>query len=270
MGIPVCVVDAFAERPFQGNPAAVCFLQAAANPSWMQRFAGEMNLSETSFVVPRADGGWDLRWFTPTTEVQLCGHATLAAAHALWSEGRARRDLPVRFSTRSGWLTCHLEGTVIRMDFPARPAEVASIPTGLPEALGADIRWCGRSADDFLVELPHAASVRSMQPDLAAVALLPARGVIATAPSDDPGFDFISRFFAPGAGVPEDPVTGSAHCTLAGYWAQRLGKFRLRGWQASRRGGIVGAELAGDRVLLRGGAITTLRGEWILGLDAEH
>lgn len=261
MPTPICVVDAFASEPFRGNPAAVCFLSAAADPAWMQNLAAELNLSETSFLVPRRDGGWDLRWFTPSTEVALCGHATLASAHALWESGRVASTEPASFLSRSGWLICEKRPNGIRMDFPSRPAEPVPTPAGMAQMLGADVRWCGRTAEDYLVELPHAATLRSLQPDINALTHLSARGVIVTTPSDVPGFDFLSRFFAPAAGIPEDPVTGSAHCTLAPFWGNRLGRTQMRGWQASRRGGDVGVEWVGDRVFLTGHAVTVWRGE---------
>ena len=258
---PVCVVDAFATEKFRGNPAAVCVLEAPAPDEWMQRVAAEMNLSETAYVVRRTDGGWDLRWFTPIAEVALCGHATLATAHALWEGGHLGAAEPARFMTRSGWLECTRREGEIAMDFPARVASACPLPEGLASALGTDARWCGASAHDFLVELPHAAIVRGLEPDFGALAKLPVRGVIVTAAADVVGFDFVSRFFAPSVGVPEDPVTGSAHCTLGPFWGARLGKTRLRGWQASRRGGAVGVEIKGERVVLSGSAVTAWRGE---------
>jgi len=262
MGIEVQVVDAFSAVPFAGNPAAVCVLSEWPDVRWMQSVAGEMNLSETAFLVGRAGDAWDLRWFTPTLEVDLCGHATLAAAHVLWETGRLSPDSAAHFHTRSGSLRCHRHPSgEVSMDFPVRAARVCDVPAGLAAALGADIRWCGRSADDFLVELPHAAIVRRLDPDLARLAEIPARGVIVTAASDQGDHDFVSRFFAPAAGVPEDPVTGSTHCTLAPYWGSKLGRNRMRGWQASRRGGSVGVEWSGDRVVLTGAARTTWRGE---------
>lgn len=257
---PICVVDAFTREPFRGNPAAVCILENAREDDWMQRVAAEMNLSETAFVVPRG-GGWDLRWFTPTVEVKLCGHATLAAAHALWSLELSPSDRDLCFETRSsGKLICRREAGWIAMDFPARPAQASAAPEGLLDALGCSSRWIGRSADDYLVEVESAENVRALEPQHALLATLPVRGIIVTAPADGDGFDFVSRFFAPGSGVPEDPVTGSAHCTLAPYWAGRLGRSELRGWQASRRGGEVRTRLRGDRVELRGAAITIWQG----------
>lgn len=262
--ISICVVDAFASRPFEGNPAAVCLPPPDATPAWMQAVASELALSETAFLQPDENGSWGLRWFTPTREVDLCGHATLASAHVLWESGRLAASATARFRTRSGWLRCERPSPpAIRMDFPSRPAAAYDAPGGLADALGADIRWCGRSADDLLVELPHASVVRGLAPDLAALASLPVRGVIVTAASDAPAHDFVSRFFAPAVGVPEDPVTGSAHCTLGPFWAARLGRVSLRGWQASRRGGCVAVDVLGERVALSGHAVTTWRGEWV-------
>lgn len=262
MGIPISVIDAFTTEKFRGNPAAVCVLAESAPDAWMQQVAAELNLSETAFLLPEADQ-WLLRWFTPTTEVALCGHATLASAHALWESGRSKVDRPIDFRTlKSGILTCRRDDAGVVMDFPVRQAAAASPPDGLQEALGCDLRWCGRSAYDLLVEVANEAVVRGLKPDFRALSELPVRGVIVTALASAGGsHDFVSRFFAPGAGVPEDPVTGSAHCTLAPYWATRLGRNRLRAWQVSARGGEVRTELAGDRVHLGGGAVTVWRGE---------
>lgn len=260
MGIPINVIDAFTAEKFRGNPAAVCFLPDQVPDSWMQQVAAELNLSETAFLLPEANQ-WLLRWFTPTTEVALCGHATLASAHALWESGRAAKQDPIHFRTlKSGVLTCRRNGSSIAMDFPVRPATAAAPPDGLQEALGCDLRWCGRSTYDYLVEVANEAVVRGLKPDFRALAELPVRGVIVTATAGG-DYDFVSRFFAPGAGVPEDPVTGSAHCTLAPYWAARLSRNRLRGWQASARGGEVRVELDGDRVQLAGDSVTVWRGE---------
>lgn len=260
MSLPICVVDAFTTEKFRGNPAAVCLLSAAANEDWMQRVAAEMNLSETAFLVPQAKG-WGLRWFTPKAEVALCGHATLASAHALWESGRLAADAPAVFHTRqSGVLTCVQREGRIEMDFPARPAAATELPAGLVEALGAKPVWTGRGAYDYLCELADEAAVRVLRPDHAALAKLPVRGVIVTARGSGE-HDFVSRFFAPGVGVAEDPVTGSAHCTLAPFWAQRLGKTSLRAWQASARGGEVRVRLEDDRVVLGGNAVTVWRGE---------
>lgn len=232
----------------------------------MQSVAAEMNLSETAFLVPAAGSAkWGLRWFTPTAEVDLCGHATLASAHVLWESELLDLKQPAEFQTRvSGILTCRRAADGIAMDFPARPATAAEAPPGLLESLGCRAIWVGRTAYDFLVEVEDARVVRELAPDHATLSRLPVRGVIVTSRCDD-GFDFVSRFFAPGVGVTEDPVTGSAHCSLAPYWAERFGRSSLRGWQASPRGGEVGVRVVGDRVELLGKAITTWRGEWTAG-----
>jgi PhzF family phenazine biosynthesis protein len=253
-------VDAFTDRPFAGNPAAVCLLPSAANDVWMQQVAREMNLAETAFLVRRPDG-FDLRWFTPTVEVDLCGHATLASAHVLWEEGHLRSDQTARFHTRSGVLSASREGTLIWLDFPATaPQPVAGLPE-LEHALGTTIKFLGRTTFDYLVELESEAAVRSLEPNLSALARLGTRGVIVTALSNNGSHDFVSRFFAPGAGIAEDPVTGSAHCGLGPFWAARLGRTELVGFQASARGGTVRVRLEGDRAHLGGHAVTVLRGE---------
>lgn len=252
-------VDAFADRPFAGNPAAVCILQGPREERWMQDVAAEMNLSETAFLHPR-DDGWSLRWFTPTVEVDLCGHATLASAHVLWQDGLLARDAEARFHTRSGLLTATRDGDWIRMDFPANPADEAPVPDGLEQALGARALFAGRSRFDWLVEVESEDVVRALAPDLGRLAAVQARGVIVTARSSGGAYDFVSRFFAPQSGVAEDPVTGSAHCALAPFWARRLGRDALTGYQASRRGGIVQVQVRGDRVVLGGQAVTVMRG----------
>ena len=252
-------VDAFADRPFLGNPAGVCILERAAPEKWMQVVAAEMNVAETAFLVRRDDGSYDLRWFTPTVEVDLCGHATLASAHVLWDE----RILPVaeraRFHTKSGELTAWREGDTIRMDFPSEPVTSSAAPAALTEALSVPFSFAGRNRMDWLVEVADEAAVKAVRPELRALVTLGVRGVIVTACSAAPGRDFVSRFFAPGAGVDEDSVTGSAHCALAPYWAEKLGKDALTGYQASVRGGTVWCTLKGDRVILGGRAITILR-----------
>lgn len=252
-------IDAFADEPFTGNPAAVCLLDEARDEQWMQAVAAEMNLSETAFVLP-SDGDFQLRWFTPVTEVDLCGHATLAAAHAPWSEHIVDPEAVIRFQTRSGELTCSRRGDRIELDFPATPVEPDSGAAALGEALGVEPIETKRSRFDGVALLASADALRALDPDFAALARLPYRGVIATSPSDDPRYDFLSRFFGPAVGVDEDPVTGSAHCALAPYWAARLGKLEMTAFQASRRGGVVSMRLDGDRVLLAGRAVTVLRG----------
>lgn len=261
MTIPIFQVDAFTDRPFHGNPAAVCLLDAARDEAWMQAVAAEMNLAETAFVSPREDG-YDLRWFTPTCEVDLCGHATLASAHALWETKQLRRDTVARFHTKSGWLTAHQRDGLIELDFPATPADPApAFTASLAEALGTPVEWAGRSRYDLVARVADAETVRRMAPDLAQVGALPCRGVIVTAEGDDGVHDFVSRFFGPQSGVDEDPVTGSAHCALAPYWAAILGRASLVGFQASPRGGTVRVQLHEDRVRLSGHAVTVLRGE---------
>ena len=254
-------IDAFTDAPFRGNPAAVCLLDGAeVDETWMQRVAAEMNLSETAFVR-RSGSDWSLRWFTPTIEIALCGHATLATAHALLEEGMLAAGGTARFHTHSGILSATQSGDLIELDFPATTPEPSAPPDGLIEALGMHPMHVARSKFDYLVELATEEDVRSLTPDFAMLRRLPVRGVIVTTRSTTPGFDFVSRFFAPGSGVDEDPVTGSAHCALAPYWAPRLGKQRFTAYQASPRGGVLRVTLAGNRVLLAGGAVTVFRGE---------
>jgi len=253
-------VDAFTAEPFAGNPAAVCVLAHAADKRWMQQVAREMNLSETAFLFQQGDG-WSLRWFTPTLEVALCGHATLASAHVLWQDGHLAQGAQARFDTKSGRLTAERKGEWIEMDFPAEPAQPADPPEFLLEALGIAAKVVGRNRMDYLVEVESEAVVRALQPDFTRLRLLPVRGVIVTARSAGEGCDFVSRFFAPGAGVDEDPVTGSAHCCLAPYWGAKLGKTEMTGRQVSTRGGVVRVRNAGNRVILAGQAVTVLRGE---------
>lgn len=262
MGLPIVQIDAFTDQPYAGNPAAVCVLPAPRPDGWMQAVAREMNLAETAFLL-RRDNGYGLRWFTPTAEVDLCGHATLASAHALWEQGLLAPAEPARFHTRSGLLTCRREGAWITMDFPSTPAHAVTPPADLAALLGATPLSVGRSPFDLLVELPDAAAVRTLRPDLTRVAQVDARGIIVTAPGDEPAYDFVSRFFAPQVGVPEDPVTGSAHCCLGPFWGERLGKTELVGYQASARGGVVRVALVGERVMLSGQAVTVLRGELV-------
>lgn len=257
---PVTVVDAFTDQPFSGNPAAVCVLPEERDKRWMQLVAREMNHAETAFVLHRG-AAWALRWFTPAVEVDLCGHATLAAAHAMWEQGLAAPEETIRFRTRSGDLTAARRGELIELDFPATPSEWADAPPNLGDALGARPKLVARSRFDLLVEVESEAVVRDLAPNLSLLAEVPARGVIVTSAATTPGFDFVSRFFAPQVGVPEDPVTGSAHCCLAPYWAERLGKTRFLAYQASARGGVLEVEFRGERVLLRGRAVTVLRGE---------
>jgi predicted PhzF superfamily epimerase YddE/YHI9 len=258
MAQPITQVDAFTDKPFAGNSAAVCVLPETRDESWMQSVAREMNLSETAFLTPQADG-YQLRWFTPSVEVDLCGHATLASAHALWEEGRLRPDEQARFYTRSGLLTARRSGDWIEMDFPAKPEEAATAPDGLIEGLGANAKYVGRNAFDYIVELDSEDTLRRLKPDFTLLGKIPVRGVIVTSRAAD--YDFVSRFFAPASGINEDPVTGSAHCCLGPFWRARLNKTEFVAYQASARGGVVRVRLEGDRVLLGGQAVTVLRGE---------
>ena len=263
MGLRIIQVDAFTDRPFAGNPAAVCILPTAAEPAWMQNVAREMNLAETAFVVPR-NGEYDLRWFTPAVEVDLCGHATLASAHVLWEDGLLKTTAQARFHTKSGLLTADRRDSWIELDFPTTIASPAQPPPGLIDALGVKPRFVGRSRFDYLVEVDSESTVRRLEPDLNALARVDARGVIVTSLADKKSeYDFVSRFFAPQSGVPEDPVTGSAHCALTPYWSAKLGKQELVAYQASARGGVVRVRLNGERVRLGGQAVTVLRGELI-------
>lgn len=256
-------VDAFTDRPFAGNPAAVCVLPGPADERWMQDVAREMNLSETAFLHPEPDG-WRLRWFTPQVEVALCGHATLASAHVLWEDGRLPATDQARFHTQSGLLTARCAGAWIELDFPAKPPVACEAPADLARALGvAASGFVGSNDMDFLVEVDSAETVRRLRPDFTLLRGVPARGVIVTARADRPEYDFVSRFFAPAVGVDEDPVTGSAHCCLGPFWAGRLGKPALTGHQASARGGVVRVRHAGARVLLGGQAVTVLTGELV-------
>lgn len=254
-------VDAFASEPFRGNPAAVCLLDGPRPTEWMQAVAAEMNLAETAFVereAAGAGGGFGLRWFTPTVEVDLCGHATLASSHVLWECGEAQSVL--EFRTRSGVLTAMRTEGGIQLDFPADPPLPVLDPPGLAEALGAAPVAVSRGRSFFLAELTDAATVRKLTPNIAAIAALDAAGVIVTALGDGQS-DFVSRFFAPNFGIDEDPVTGAAHCCLGPFWRDRLGHDRMVGYQASARGGFVGVAVKGDRVLLEGQAVTVFRGE---------
>jgi PhzF family phenazine biosynthesis protein len=262
MGQPVVQVDAFTDRPFAGNPAAVCILPAARDEAWMQDVAREMNLSETAFLHPRG-GEWDLRWFTPACEVDLCGHATLASAHVLWEDERLAPGAEARFHTRSGLLTAVRDGAWISMNFPAKPEEETAASPELARALGATPVYVGRSHFDCLVEVESEEEVRELRPDFGLLRGVAARGIIVTSRSETPGVDFVSRFFAPRVGVDEDPVTGSAHCCLAPYWARKLGRAELVGFQASARGGTVRVRADGDRVHLGGQAVTVMRGELV-------
>ena len=256
-------VDAFTSTPFRGNPAAVCLLDRERPDAWLQNVAAEMNLSETAFLLPRGDDGFVLRWFTPAVEVALCGHATLASAHALWAEHLWPQEKQIRFHTKSGLLTADRDKDVIELDFPATLAEASQPAPGLLESLGiTDPAYVGRNKFDYLIEVASEDVVRGLAPDHAQLRKIEVRGVIVTSrAASTTAADFASRFFAPGSGVDEDPVTGSAHCCLAPYWSAKLGKHEMTGYQASPRGGYVRVRVDGDRVKLGGKAVTVLRGE---------
>ena len=264
MALPLYLVDAFTARPFAGNPAGVCLLASPLPDDVMQNVAMEMHQAETAFLLPEGDG-WRLRWFTPEVEENLCGHATLASAHVLFETGRVAPAETARFHTKSGLLTAIREGRSIVLDFPATPAEEFPVLETARKALSITPLFSGKTRFDLLFEVATEAEVRSLAPDLTALEAVPYRGVIVTARADaGSSYDFVSRFFAPGCGVPEDPVTGSAHCALGPYWQGKLGKADLVGYQASPRGGTVLVSCHGERVRLAGTAVTVVRGELLL------
>jgi PhzF family phenazine biosynthesis protein len=263
MKVPIFQVDAFTDKPFTGNPAAVCILPQPQETAWMQNVAREINLSETAFVL-RQEDGFTLRWFTPIVEVDLCGHATLASAHILWETRLLDADEPARFQTRSGLLTAQRQGSWIEMDFPADLVGPADPPLELIVALGIQPKFVGRSRFDYLIEVDSEETVRAVQPDFELLCAVPTRGVILTSQATSSQYDFVSRFFAPAVGISEDPVTGSAHCCLGPFWHNRLGKEKLVAYQASARGGVVHVHVRGNRVLLSGQAVTILQGELLL------
>jgi PhzF family phenazine biosynthesis protein len=258
--IPILQVDAFSKAPFRGNPAAVCLTVGPQEAEWMQSVAAEMNLAETAFLYPQ-NGGYALRWFTPAVEVALCGHATLASAHVLWEKAYLKPGEQARFHTRIGLLTADQAGDWIELDFPAIPNEPAEPPSQLLEALGVQPLYVGRNKFDYLVEVKSEEVLRAVTPDHGLLRRIPVRGVIVTSRGRE--FDFVSRFFAPGSGIDEDPVTGSSHCALTPYWSAKLGKTEMTAFQASRRGGVVKVRLQGDRVRLIGQAVTVLEGELV-------
>ncbi len=260
MALRIFQVDAFTDTPFAGNPAAVCVLPEPADPRWMQQVAQEMNLSETAFLYQQADT-FNLRWFTPAVEVDLCGHATLASAHVLWEAGYLSPDQPARFSTRSGLLMAECRGEWIELDFPAEPESPAAAPPDLGRALRVTPAYVGQNRFDYLVEVDSEETVRRLKPDFALLGEIPGRGIIVTSRAASRGYDFVSRFFAPRAGINEDPVTGSAHCCLGPFWSTRLGKREFVAHQVSARGGVVRVRVGADRVQLGGQAVTVLRGE---------
>ena len=262
MGVKIFQVDAFTDKPFTGNPAAVCILTRPQDDTWMQNVALEMNLSETAFVLKQEDG-FNLRWFTPTVEVELCGHATLASAHILWEVGLLASHQPARFHTLSGLLLAERRGEEIELDFPATPGEPTDPQPGLIEALRVEPKYVGKSRYDYLVEVESEENVRNLNPDFSKLKALSVRGIMVTSVAASSEYDFVSRFFAPSVGVDEDPVTGSAHCCLGPYWSEQLKKKELLAYQASERGGVVRVRVMGERVRLGGRAITVLVGELV-------
>jgi PhzF family phenazine biosynthesis protein len=260
MGLPLFLIDAFTDRPFAGNPAAVCLLEDWPDAAWLQNVAAEMNQSETAFLVKEGKQ-FALRWFTPKVEVDLCGHATLASAHVLWQQGLAEPSDVIHFSTRSGILKAARRQNEIELDFPLRAAQTADAPGDLLPALGVAARYVGKNQFDYLIEVESEAVLRQMTPDFKRLATVPVRGTIVTSRSSDARFDFVSRFFAPAVGIDEDPVTGSAHCCLGDHWHKQLGKSEFLAYQASPRGGVVRVRVAGERVFLGGTAVTVAAGE---------
>ena len=260
MGQIIFQVDAFTDKPFAGNPATVCVLQGPAPDEWMQHVAREMNLSETAFLYPHGDG-FNLRWFTPTVEVDLCGHATLASAHVLWETGRLHNDQPALFDTRSGRLSATRHGDRIEMAFPSEPERQTPEPPGLAQALGCKPLYTGMNRMDYLVEVESEKVLLGIRPDLTRLARIDSRGFIVTSRSDSNAYDFVSRFFAPRVGVNEDPVTGSSHCCLGPFWASRLNKAEMTAYQASARGGVVGVRMGNDKVYISGQAVTVFQAE---------
>ena len=269
MTAPLTIVDAFTSHAFGGNPAAVCVLAAPGDEAWMRLVARELAMPATTFLHPNGDG-YGLRWFTATTELELCGHGTLASAHVLWDSGRLSPDRAATFQTRGGTLSARRRGDWIELNFPATPAGEASAPAGLIETLGVTPRWIGRSRLDHIVEVDDEQTVRDLQPDFARLREVQTRGVIVTSRSATSDRDFVSRFFAPSTGLNEDPATGSAHCCLGPFWAERIGRRSLVAHQISSRGGVLKVTVDGDRVRLEGQAVTILRGEIALDSSAAH
>lgn len=260
LGTRLFQVDAFTDRVFAGNPAAVCLLSSSKDETWMLQVAREMNLSETAFLLEQ-DDGFSLRWFTPTTEVDLCGHATLASAHALWESRVLQSGQPARFHTRSGLLTARQNQGLIELDFPALAETATTAPPSLLAAFGVEPSYVGLFGGRYLLQVESEAIVLSLKPDFPALRAMPGRGVVVTSRSDASDHDFVSRYFAPWVGIDEDPVTGSSHCCLGPFWGARLGKDRLTAVQASARGGVIHIRLQDERVVLGGQAVTVLRGE---------
>lgn len=257
MAQEITIVDAFTDKPFSGNPAAVCLLDTPLNETRMKQIAAEINLSETAFLSPEGNS-YRLRWFTPTAEVKICGHATLATAHVLWEQKITSAD-ELEFYTLSGRLTARKCEEGIELNFPVEPVQSAALPAGMIDAIGAEPIFTGKTEVRYFVELDSSERVRTLKPNINKLSDYPPGRLIVTSRSDDPHFDFISRYFAPGVGIPEDPVTGSAHCALACYWAEKLQKKEFLAYQASARGGQMKVVLDGERVRLTGKAVTVIR-----------
>ena len=262
MGQSIIQVDAFTRKAFQGNPAAVCVMTSLHDALWMQSVAKEMNLSETAFVL-KQEQYYSLRWFTPATEVPLCGHATLASAHVLWTEGYASTGQKLQFRTKSGILTAQYQDDWIELDFPANRSQEIPPITKLGDALGVRLKTVSYNSLGYLVEVATVEQVKQLQPNFSLLKQLPISQVIVTSKGESNSeYDFVSRFFAPGLGIDEDPVTGAAHCCLAPYWRDRLHKDQFLAYQASSRGGVVKINYnGGDRVMLQGQAVSVMRGE---------
>lgn len=259
MKTKIFIVDAFTSKAFGGNPACVCLLKNPKSETWMQQVAAEMNLSETAFLVKKKDG-FGLRWFTPTIEVDLCGHATLASAHVLWEEKIVSQNKEIKFFTKSGVLTAGFENNRVILDFPSTPEKPVKAPSNLLKALGLKkVGYIGKSIFDYLVEVESEKTVLHLKPDFNLLATIPARGVMVTSRSKT--YDFISRFFGPRSGINEDPVTGSAHCTLGPFWKKKLNKNNFSAYQASQRGGTIQVSVLNHRTLLAGQAVTVFTGE---------
>ena len=263
MSCPIFIVDAFTKEAFKGNPAAVCFPNDDANSEWMQSVAAEMNLSETAFLK-KNERGYDLRWFTPEIEVDLCGHATLASAHILWEEGLLPDNSKAFFNTKSGTLSAEKKGNQIELNFPSKSEKKISEFGKLQEVLDLDFIYAGESGYYYIVEVESEDVVKNLKPDFEAIKEITEFGVIVTSKSSSDEYDFVSRFFAPSVGIDEDPVTGSTHCVLGPYWMKKLNKNTLRAYQASKRGGVLNIRIEGDRVYLAGNAVTVLKGEFLV------
>jgi PhzF family phenazine biosynthesis protein len=263
MGQKLFQVDAFTDKSFAGNPAGVCILPKAVTDEWMLKIASEINCAETAFLL-RQDGGCQVRSFTPRTEVTLFGHATLASAHILWQEGFVQPNEEARFTMKSGTLVAKRIGKWVEMDFSSKQAKTAEAPPNLTKALGVTAKYVGKNEFDYLIEVDSEETLRAIRPNYLSLETVPMRGVIVTAPSSTAAYDFVSRFFAPAVGVNEDSVTGSAHCCLGPYWAEKLKKKEMMGYQASPRGGVVGMRCEGEKVILLGQAITVMRSELVI------